>query len=126
MTVDAAHMDALSEERRVTVKGSQPIDLRFRVTDSVEVTPDGTYEFEHGLKKTPHIVQIQFSPDRSFDDVHIVEWPWEADQSRGPVSIRADLMSVYLEFSGAHVFGNWSYGRGWTHHPRGYFRVIAG
>ena len=97
-----------------------------RISKTHKVSAVGSYPFPHGLRRTPLIVQVQFSPDPAFDDVYIVQWPWIDGLSRGPVSIRADQEFVYLEFTDGDVFGHWAYATGWTHHRSGFFRVIAG
>jgi hypothetical protein len=116
---DTVTNDKVSKLDNFTVTGPQ----------LVELDRNKTYEFMHGLKRVPLVIQVQFSPDSSFDDVHIVQWPWAYEEAAGPVSIRADTGSVYLEFfrlSDARVFGAWSAATGqWQRFTKGYFRVIT-
>tara|TARA_R110000824_G_scaffold105601_1_gene249864 strand:+ start:1461 stop:1802 length:342 start_codon:yes stop_codon:yes gene_type:complete len=84
-----------------------------------------TVQFDHGLGRTPLIVQVQFSKDDQFDDVDIVQWSWANSHSRGPVSISADTKSVKLHFTSGHVFGSWTPASSWHKYSEGYFKVIA-
>ncbi|MCV6622004.1 MAG: hypothetical protein OIF51_09685 [Cellvibrionaceae bacterium] len=82
--------------------------------------------FPHGLGRVPLFINIQFSPDNSFDDVFLVQWPWQHDLTRGPVSIRMDTQNVYLEFTTGHVFGEWSaVTNNWQKYSAGYYKVIV-
>ena len=104
---------------------------QFKITgpQHVQLDQSKTVKFRHGLNRVPLVVQIQFSADESFDDVHIVQWPYTHESASGPVSIRADQQFTYLEFyraSGAPVFGAWSAATtSWQTFTQGYFRVVT-
>jgi len=84
-----------------------------------------TVQFNHHLDRAPFIVQVQFSKDDQFDDIHIVQWSWVSTHSFGPVSISADTKSVKLHFTTQPIFGSWDPQADWNKFDEGYFRVIA-
>lgn len=112
--------DKIERDDKLSVSGPQ----------LVQHTQPTTYRFKHGLGRAPLIVQIQFSPDEAFDDIHVVQWPWNNTEAVGPVSVRADSQYTYLEFtfmSSNQVFGAWSAStQQWARYNKGFFRVITG
>ena len=114
--------------REVTEVQTQPMPALTVVEDTnrfIGGTRQGL-SFRHGLGRVPLIIQIQFSPDPSFDDVHILQWRYEHSNSFGPVSLRADTQFVYLEFTNVPALGTWKHAPPqWTTFNEGYFRVIV-